>query len=170
MIIAITGTPGTGKSRAARILAKRTGCDLLGLNREIVERKLYSSYDRRRKTFVADMAKVRKFVKQYARGKRCVLVDSHLSHDIGASVVIVLRCRPDVLGRRLKKRGWAIAKIRENVEAERIGVIRSEAKGRVFEIDTTRLTPQRAATAMERVLKGKGKRYKGSIDWIEGKG
>ena len=170
MIISITGTPGTGKSMAAKILARKTGCDLLELNREIVKRKLYSSYDRKRKTFVADMAKVRRFVKQYAKGKGCVLVDSHLSHDVGAAIIIVLRCRPDVLGKRLKKRGWSIAKIRENVEAEMIGVISSEAKGRVFEIDTTGLTPAAAAAAMERVLKGKGKRYKGSIDWIDGKG
>jgi adenylate kinase len=116
------------------------------------------------------MPKARRFVRQYAKGRDCILVDSHLSHDVGASVIVVLRCRPDVLGKRLKKRGWPIAKIRENVEAERIGVISSEAKGKVFEIDTTSLAPAAAAAAMERVLKGKGKRYKGSIDWIERKG
>lgn len=170
MIISITGTPGTGKSMAAKMLARKTGCDLLELNKEIVKRRLYSSYDRKRKTFVADMAKVGKFVRQYAKGRDCVVVDSHLSHDVGAALVIVLRCRPDVLGKRLKKRGWPIAKIRENVEAERIGVISSEAKGKVFEIDTTGLAPGQTAAAMERVLKGKGKRYKGSIDWIERKG
>ncbi|MEM5804422.1 MAG: adenylate kinase family protein [Candidatus Aenigmatarchaeota archaeon] len=166
MIIAVTGTPGTGKTVAARLLARRLGCELLELNREIVKRKMYSSYDRKRRTFVADMAKVRAFVRQYAKGRACLIVDSHLSHDLKADKVIVLRCRPDVLAKRLKARGWPVAKVRENVEAEMFGVISEEARG--YEIDTTRLTPRRAAAEMERVLKTKGKGYK-RIDWVEEK-
>ena len=57
-------------------------------------------------------------------------------------LVIILRCRPDILKSRLVKRGYRGEKIQENVEAEALDVILVETleihpPGHILEIDTT---------------------------------
>jgi adenylate kinase len=100
-----------------------------------------------------------------------VVVEGHLSHRLGAEVVIVLRCNPLVLKERLGKKGWSEEKILENVEAEIVDAILVEALERddVYEIDTTSMDPEEVADAVERVIKGEVSRngFKpGRIDWI----
>ena len=130
MIIAVTGTPGTGKSKSSALFAKKIGHKRVDLNRKIRQNKLFSSYDRLRDTYVADMRKVRKFVKNLAKSKPDIVIDSHVSHELGADMVIVLRCRPEELVKRLRNRRWSRRKIEENVEAEFIGIISHEARKR----------------------------------------
>jgi len=147
-VIALTGTPGTGKSSAAKILRKK-GFAVIELNSEIRKHMLYSAYDRKRKTYVADFGKIEKFLKaelkQEKYQNKIALIDSHLSHLLSSRIVdavIVLRCEPAVLEKRLAKKGWNRGKIRENVEAEIIGLIEYEAHKKhrkVFTVDTTRL-------------------------------
>lgn len=160
-VIALTGTPGTGKSSAAKILKKK-GFAVVDLNSEIRRRKLYSEYDRKRKTYVADFEKIEKFLKAELKKEKyqnkITLIDSHLSHllpSILINAVIVLRCSPEVLEKRLKKRGWGKEKIRENAEAEIIGLIEYEARKKhrkVFVFDTTRLNPERVAGKIKRQM------------------
>ncbi len=159
-VIALTGTPGTGKTCAAGILKKK-GFAAIGLNSEIRKRKLYSGYDRKRKTYVADFGKIGKFLKKELKREKyrdkIALIDSHLSHLLPSRIVdaaVVLRCEPAVLERRLEKRGWNAEKVRENVEAEIIGLIECEARKKhekVFVIDTTRLTAEQAARKIMRL-------------------
>jgi len=59
-----------------------------------------------------------------------------------AEAVAVLRCEPMVLKARLAKRGYPAAKVRQNVEAELIGVVLDDCvsrfgKDKVREYDTT---------------------------------
>ncbi len=147
-IIALTGTPGTGKTNIAKILKKK-GFAVIDLNLEIRKRRLYFVYDRKRKTYVADMKKIGNFLRKKLRSEKyeskVVIIDSHLSHLLPTSLinaVVVLRCSPEVLEKRLKERGWSAEKIRENVESEIIGLIEYEARERhkkVFAIDATKL-------------------------------
>lgn len=130
MIIAITGTPGVGKSRLSKVLSKNLGFNVLHLNREIKRHRLYSGYDKKRKTYIADMKKVDKFVKNLT-SKGDWIIDSHLSHLLPTKLVdkvIVLRCDIKELERRLKKKRWNKAKIQENIEAEMVDVISYESK------------------------------------------
>jgi len=160
-IIALTGTPGTGKSGAAEILKKK-GFAVIELNSEIKKRKLYSGYDRKRKTYVADMKKVEKFLKKELKSEKykskTAIMDSHLSHLLPSSIVntaIVLRCKPAVLEKRLKRKGWNAEKIRENVESEIIGLIEYEARkkhGKVFVIDSTRLAAEQVARKIKKQM------------------
>lgn len=153
-VIALTGTPGTGKSKVARILRKR-GFVVIGLNSEIRRRKLYSAYDRKRKTYVADMKKAEKFLRtELKSGKyknKTIIIDSHISHLLPPNIigfVVVLRCNPEVLEKRLGKRGWNAEKVRENAEAEIIGLIEYEARkkhGKVFAVDSTKIKPEQIA-------------------------
>lgn len=164
MKIAVTGTPGTGKSLLSKKLAKKLGFSYIGLNDVIKKNKLYESYDRKRKTYVVDTKKLRSYFKKI---KGNVIIDSHLSHLFdNMDLVIVLRCSPKTLEKRLKKKKWSNAKIHENIEAEMIGLISWEARQRyknVFDIDTTKGKP---VEAMETIIKGRGSKYKIQINWL----
>jgi len=62
MIVAVTGTPGVGKTFIAKKLATQTGFMYLDLNSVIKKEKLYDSYDRKTKTYDVDEKKLAKFM------------------------------------------------------------------------------------------------------------
>jgi adenylate kinase len=169
-VVVLTGTPGTGKTTVGRLLGK-SGWDVLELNREIVKNRLYSSRDVRRDTFVADMTAVRSFVRKETKTGKWIVV-SHLAHLLPTSTVstvVVLRCQPDKLRTRLRRKGWSAAKVEENVEAELISLISAEARQKhkkVYEIDTTDNKPANVVKAMEKVLKGRGEIYRTPVEWL----
>ncbi len=165
MRIAITGTPGTGKSVLSKKLAKRLGYKLIELNKIIKKEKVYDSYDKKRKCYVVDVKKANKYVKKIK--DKNVIIDSHLSHFLDKmDLVIVLRCKPSTLEKRLKKKRWSKSKIEENVESEMISLISWEARQKykkVFDVDTGKKT---SLKAMESIIKGKGSKYKRQINWL----
>ncbi len=165
MLIALTGTPGVGKSTVAEILRKR-GYRVLHLN-ELAER-FNCVIDEEDDCKVVDVDKLAKEVRKAVRG--LTIVEGHLSHLLNPDLAIVLRCNPLLLKERLERRGWKEEKILENVEAELIDVILVEALDNVeevYEIDTTNLTPEEVANAVEEILKGESEKYKpGKIDWL----
>jgi len=173
MRVVLTGTPGTGKTTAAKMVAKRLGMTHLDLNAAIKNEQLYSGYDKKRDSYIADIKKVSEFVAVFERKNKNVLIDGHIAHllpDKFVDSVIVLRCEPGALKKRLTKRRWNSTKVNENAEAELIGIIAYEAREnhkKVFEIDTTGLTIRKVAGLVERVLKGEGGKYKKQIDWIK---
>lgn len=173
MRIVLTGTPGTGKTTAAIMAAKRLDMVHLDLSKAIKERQLYSGYDKKRDSYIADMKKVAEYVTIFERKNKDLIIDGHVAHllpDKLVDTVIVLRCEPKALRKRLEKRRWNSTKVNENAEAELIGIIAYEARENhrnVFEIDTTGLTIRKVAGLVERVLKGEGGKYKKQIDWIK---
>lgn len=166
MKISITGTPGCGKSTVSKLLSKRINYKHVNINRIIKSKKLYLSYDKKRRAYIADIRKLKKYVKTLPED---IILDSHVSHVLDPDIVFVLRCSPHELEKRMKKRRWRRAKIDENLEAELISFIAWEAKDKnkkVFEIDTTSKTPLQVSKKIESVLKGKTKKTK-SIDWLK---
>ncbi|MEM4267849.1 MAG: adenylate kinase family protein [Candidatus Woesearchaeota archaeon] len=130
--IIVTGTPATGKTTFAKQFAKEKGYFYLDLNNLIKENRIYSGYDRKRKSYIVDIRRlikpVVKIIRQY-KGK--VVIDSHLSHYLPPKYVrlcIVTKCPLKTLKRRLEKRGYSKAKIRENLDAEIFDVCFIEAK------------------------------------------
>jgi adenylate kinase len=141
MIIAITGTPGTGKSLVAAGLASRLGWKLVILNELAEEKGLYMGYDEERKCKVVDIGGL---AEEVTNIRKDAIIESHYAHDMPADVIVVLRTDPQELRDRLVERGWNAAKIEENVEAEIMEVCKGEAldTGRkVLEIDTTGKKP-----------------------------
>ncbi len=55
-----------------------------------------------------------------------LLVDGHLSHLLPVNAIILIRCHPSVLRQRLSQRKYSESKIEENVECELIGTIAAE--------------------------------------------
>ncbi len=155
MIIALTGTPGTGKTTVAKILRKR-GFKVIDLNRIILREKLYSGYDERRKCYIVDMKKLERYISKYTR-ENIVFLDSHVSHLLNVDLVIVLRCSPKELEKRLRKKKWRSEKIRENIEAEIVEIITIEAeekygRERVIEIDTTGKSPEKVVEEIIKII------------------
>ena len=178
-LVGLSGTPGVGKTSAARILEKK-GCAVIYLT-DLIEANpgFVTGYDRRRKTKEVDASKIRRFIKrEYSRAfkKQPVLVDSHYAYLLGVDFNIVLRCSPDELGRRLARKKYAKDKKRENIESEVLDVITIESvaalgKDKVYEIDTTHKTPDAVARAVLEIIRMGGNKKAvrkygtGRIDW-----
>jgi adenylate kinase len=161
MRVAVTGTPGTGKTTAIDLL--ETDVDVIHLN-EIVEREgLYTERDTERDSLVVDLESLREYV-----GERDGIIESHLAHHLPADRVVVLRCEPDELERRLRERGESETKARENRESEELDLILSEAVAEhglesVYEIDTTERTPEAVTREIERVISGEREPSAGEV-------
>ncbi|TFG57102.1 MAG: dephospho-CoA kinase [Methanomassiliicoccus sp.] len=168
MIIALTGTPGTGKSTVARYLSSQ-GWKVLEVNELAKRYGLLKSKDVARDSFELDPDDLQQALVQEGMGEG-VLV-GHLAHLLDVNMVIVLRCHPSKLAERLADRGWPLAKVRENALAEALDIILAESMdgdAPVFEIDTTEMTPEGAAEATLSILAGENEKYAvGNIDWSE---
>ncbi|MCL7418852.1 MAG: AAA family ATPase, partial [Halalkalicoccus sp.] len=107
MRVAVTGTPGTGKTSATDRL--ESDVEVCHLNEAVEREGLYTDRDEARDSLVVDMDALRGFV-----GDRDGVVESHLAHHLPADRVVVLRCAPEELERRLHERGESEAKASEN--------------------------------------------------------
>lgn len=143
MAIIVTGTPGTGKTTIARMIAKKLMFRYIDTNKIIKKKRLSVFYDKKRKTKVVDEKKLAiELIKIINRNDK-VVVDGHLSHFIPrrcVSFCIVTRCDLNILRQRLEKRRYNKEKIRENLDAELFEVILNEAlerKHNVYVIDTS---------------------------------
>ena len=164
--LVVTGTPGTGKTTATNLIAEDRGLPVVHLNDLIREEGLYAERDEERDSLVADLDAVAEHL-----GEWTGVVDSHLAHYLDADRVAVLRCRPDVLERRLVERGEGEASARENRESEALDVILGEAverfgEDRVYEIETTDRDPDEVAGELGRVLDGDREPSAGEVDFV----
>lgn len=167
MLVAITGTPGTGKSATCAVLESR-GYVVIELDEVARREGFVVARDEVRGTDEVDVEALRDHLQIPVK---IAFLKAHYSHWMNVNLVVVLRCRPSSLRSRLEARGWPSEKIRENVEAEAIDVITQEAVTRiafVYEIDTTSRTPAQTADTVLEILQGKTKGHEpGSFDWSE---
>ncbi len=169
MKIAITGTPGVGKSSVADALAKRLNYRLVRVNELAKKLNAYIGYDEKLGSKILDMRRLKKEIRKL---KGNVIIEGHVAHYFPVDIVIVLRCEPSILEKRLREKyPDEPLKVKENVEAEILGVITSEAVSHnknVFEVNTTNKKIEESVKEIIELLKGKDKRYEiGRIDWLE---
>ena len=163
MQIALTGTPGTGKTTVAALLRYR----VLDIN-SLVRGGMNLGQDPERGCLEADMDALAGHLDSL-ESEETVILEGHFSHHF-ADWAIVLRLSPAALQPRLKKRGYSQSKIRENLEAEALDVILVEAVDmcrRVDEIDTTGLSAAEVAAMIEDIIEGRLYLPPGQADWLE---
>jgi len=126
--IIITGSPGTGKTTIAKKLAKSLKIKYLDVNTIIKDYKLSEGIDKVRNCDIVDTAKLNKVLVSLINEP--VIIDSHLSHYLPkkyVSICLVTKCELPILKKRLQKRGYSEAKVRENLDAEIFDICATEA-------------------------------------------
>jgi len=164
--IAVTGTPGTGKTTATERL--ETDLDVIHLNDVIKSEGFSTDRDEERGSLVADMDALA----EWLADRDEALVESHLAHNFDADRVVVLRAHPDTVVERLRERGDSDSKAYENAESEALDVVLSEAVQRhgredVYEIDTTDREPQSVADDIAAVVAGEREPTAGTVDYVD---
>ena len=111
--IGVIGTPGCGKTtlckalglptRSVRDLAESNAC-LGGLDDD-----------------GSNPVDVERLAKLFSKPLELTLIDGHLAHHLPVDALIVLRCEPSELEKRLSARGYSAHKIQSNVEVEMLG-------------------------------------------------
>lgn len=167
MLITITGTPGTGKTTIAKKLSDVTGLEYVSINELARDNDCITGKDEIRNSDIIDIECLKKVINEL---NNCIL-DGHVAHMFDVDKVYVLRTEPKVLEARLFQKGWSKAKVNENVEAELLGIIASEAReenDNVNEINTTEIEPDTVVEIIEEDLNSEQtpNRIKDVIDWM----
>ena len=164
MMCGITGTPGTGKSLVGTELARR-GHTVVHLTNTVGPYGIGDDEDRD-----AQIIDVDRWAAEFVPVDG--FVEGHIAHLLPCDRIVVLRCRPDELKKRLSRRKYREAKIRENADAEAIDVCLIEtvekfSPEQILELDTTARDATYCADQIERFEKGEIPADFGHIDWSE---
>lgn len=169
MRVAVTGTPGTGKTTVTTLLESETdlGLEVIHCNDLIEEEELHTGVDEERDSVIVDLEALASRLEE----DDDVIFESHLAHHIEADRVVVLRCHPETLESRLRERGESDAKARENAESEALDVVLAEAVDRhglesVYELETTDRSPEGVASELEAVCRGERDPSAGTVDFV----
>lgn len=157
MRIVITGNPGTGKSKIAQWLAKKLRYSILPLTSFIRSRKLNIGNE-------VDVKKLRKALLPLLKKQHSIIIEGHLACEIRLPVdaVIVLRCNPKTLRKRLQARKYSKKKQEENLLAEMIDYATQRAeqnyKAPVLELETSGRTVAQCGKMILKAIKQKKKK------------
>jgi len=171
--IFITGTPCTGKTTVSEILSDKLGCKLIKINDLAIDNDFVLGIDDEKGYKVIDIdaldGKVSEII---SNSDELLIFEGHLAHLCsGADKVIVLRVHPEVLKPRLEGRDYSDAKIRENLEAEAMGVCTAEAlelyADNVCEIDVSDMTVDGIVGQLVDVISGEKTFCVGDVDFMD---
>ncbi len=176
-IIAISGTPGTGKTSVAHKLAENIGAEaVIDLSKLAIEKGFYIDFDRERNTYIVDEDSIRSHIYKICRDKdKVIVVHGHFSEIVPEELLeklFILRLDPVKLIERLAKRCWSKEKILENIESEILGICTYNAineiknKNIICEIDISGLDIDSIVNKMINLLKNKNHNCSNQVDWI----
>ncbi|KAI9772968.1 MAG: factor activating pos9 [Geoglossum simile] len=128
--IIITGTPGVGKTSHCTLLASNTGLKHLSINQIVKERECHEGWNEAFQSWIVDEDKLLDSIEDEVKLGGCV-VDWHACDLFPKSwidLVVVLRTDSTTLYDRLALRGYAEAKLQENLDSEIMQVLLEEAR------------------------------------------
>lgn len=158
MLVAITGTPGTGKTSVSELMEDEYS--VIHINELVKEKEFNIGVDEERNCLIADTDKLTEYTHQLHEDMEdgeVMIVESHLSHLLDPDLTIVLKTDTSVLIDRLKAKGFDKSKIDENIEAEIMDVILVEATEVCKElkvIDTTKRPPEDVYRSIRTIICG----------------
>ena len=171
----ITGNPGVGKHTTAKIIAEKTDAEIIDINKVAIDNNAIG-----KKTdhgFDVDVKRLVKLLEKQLKAKGDLVLVGHLAPYVlkpaGISLVAVLRRSPYELEKTLKKRGYSVDKVKENVASEVLGTslydsLKTFGKRKVAEFDTTGKTSEETAdeilASLQKKPKSKAKLL--DIDWL----
>jgi len=171
--ILIGGTPGTGKTMVAKVLGSKLQIDVVTLGELADKSGCISAQDKARDTGIIDEDCLVDALVNLVddKGKRILIEGHYIDLVPSGSVqwVFILRTHPQTLRERLVERGYKDEKVKENVEAEVLGVCQLDAltsfgEDRVLEIDTSEMTPPDVALKIEQLISEEAAPTR--IDWM----
>jgi adenylate kinase len=171
----ITGNPGVGKHTSAKIIADKIDAEIIDVNNIAFDNNVIGKKTDR--GFDVDVKRLVRLLEKQLNAKGEVVIVGHLAPYVlkpaGISLVAVLRRSPYELEKTLKKRGYSVDKVKENVASEILGTtlydsLKTFGKRKVAEFDSTGKTPQETADEILASLQKKpksGSKLLG-IDWL----
>jgi adenylate kinase len=134
-VIAVSGTPGTGKTTYSKKYAKEHDFTYVDVKMVIEEKGLAEGLDEKRDSKIIDTDRLNKALieiigQEREKNSKGIVIDSHLSHYLPkehVDLVIITKCDLKTLRKRLEDRGYSKEKVRENLDAEIFDVCRIEA-------------------------------------------
>lgn len=164
MMCGITGTPGTGKSLIGTELARR-GYTVVPLTTTVGPYVVGEDEDRD-----AQIIDVDRWAEEFVPVNG--FVEGHMAHLLPCDRIVVLRCRPDELKKRLALRKYREKKIRENAEAEALDVCLIETAelfdpSQILEVNTTGREAGDCADTIEGFYRGEVPADFGHLDWSD---
>jgi adenylate kinase len=172
----ITGNPGVGKHTSANIIAEKINAEIIDINYVAIDNNA-TGKNTDDLGLDVDVKKLVRLLENLLKTKRDLVLVGHLAPYVlkpaGISLVAVLRRSPYELEKTLKKRGYSVDKVRENVASEILGTslydsLKTFGKRKVAEFDTTGKSPEETAdeilAALQKKPKSKPKLL--GIDWL----
>ena len=171
--IFISGTPCVGKTTASEVLSEKLNCRLIKINELAIENDFVLGIDKEKGYKIIDIDRLNTKINEIIADYNELLVfEGHLAHLCdGADKLIILRLHPDILKERLSSRNYSPAKIRENLEAEAIGICTSEAYElygqKVNEIDVSNLDIGDIIPLLENIIFNEKSYPVGEVDFMD---
>jgi adenylate kinase len=177
--LVITGNPGVGKHTSAKIIAEKIDAEIIDINNVAIDDNAIGKNTDL--GFEVDVKRLVRLLEKLLKIKGNLVIVGHLAPYVlkpsGISLVAVLRRSPYELEKTLKKRGYSVDKVRENVASEILGTslydsLKTFGKRKVAEFDTTGKTPDETADEILAALQKNTKSRSRSrskllgIDWL----
>ena len=179
--LVITGNPGVGKHTSAKIIAEKIDAEIIDINNVAINNNAIGKNTDL--GFEVDVKRLVRLLEKLLKIKGNLVIVGHLAPYVlkpsGISLVAVLRRSPYELEKTLKKRGYSVDKVRENVASEILGTslydsLKTFGKRKVAEFDTTGKTPDETAdeilAALQKNTKSRSRSRSRSkllgIDWL----
>ncbi len=156
MRIVVTGSPGVGKTSAARLLGKRLKARVLNEKQFALEARI-GKWDSEEDELVIPLGPFAKAVNGLLEKQKNVVLEGHLLCELKlkADFVVLIRCHPEVLEPRLESRGYTAEKVQDNVFCEGIDYCKKRVKRNFQEEKLVEIESGKSIKeTLERIIRG----------------